>query len=236
MKSLIPNKALLTPFLFTMLISACHTVPTAQQTHDKDIAVERRDIDAEATVANVVSNPGVRDFVVCQVRSAIWGGFDATVDVESTFTPDKKARSFSVKGGRLTVTVSDSNLTTRASREGLVRIGARQDAFSKGVPFFIDEIRFEAPKSLSFQMWSNPAITIKNAAIRIQSVTRGESGYVSTVEIVDANHSVASQPEPRTITLQEDRLDGWVLSLVIADVHSNCLVSNEVELASLLAK
>src|SRR4030095_10838228 len=99
---------------------------------------------------------------------AIWGGYDATVDVESTYTSDKKARSFRVKGGRLSVTVADGNLSTKASRSDLVRIAVREEAFSKGVPFFIDEVRFASPPdSLSFRVWANPAMTIKHGEQRI---------------------------------------------------------------------
>ena len=224
------TKALSGLILLTILISSCHSVPPAQQTQSKEV-------DVEGTVAGIVSNPDVRVFVLCQVRSAIWGGYDATVDLESAYTSDKKARSFRVKGGRLSVTVSDSNLSTSASRGDVVRIGAMEDAFAKGVPFFIDEVRFASPPdSLSFRVWSNPAMTIKNAAPRIQKGERGESGYTTTVEIVDTHHPIATQAEPRFVTLQENRLDGWILSLVTTERQGRCLVSNEVELASLLTK
>ena len=225
-----PTKQLLRLILLTTLISSCHSIPPAQQTESKEI-------DVEGTLAGIVSNLEVRDFVLCQVRSAIWGGYDATVDLESTYTPDRKARIFTVKGGRLSVTVSDSNLSTRASRADLVRIAVREDAFSKGVPFFIDEVRFAAPNSLSFRVWSNPAMTIKNAAPRIQLADRRtESGYSTTVEIVDTHHPFETQAEPRAITVQENRLDGWILSLVTTERQGRCLVSNEVELASFLTK
>jgi hypothetical protein len=225
------TKQLLRLILLTTFISSCHSVPSSQPTQSKEV-------DVEGTVTGIVSNPDVRVFVLCQVRSAIWGGYDATVDLESAYTSDKKARSFRVKGGRFSVTVSDRNLSTSASRADVVRIGAREDAFAKGVPFFIDEVRFASPPdSLSFRVWSNPAMTIKNAAPRLQlAERRSESGYSTTVEIVISHPPIATQPDPRTITFQENRLDGWILSLVTTEHQGRCLVSNEVELASLLTK
>jgi hypothetical protein len=80
-------------------------------------------------------------------------------------------------------------------------------------------------------------MTIKNAAPRIQmGERRSESGYISTVEIVNTQHTLATEPDPRTITLQENRLEGWILSLVTTERQDQCLVSNEIELASLLTK
>jgi hypothetical protein len=223
------NKLLLAMVLFLVCLSSCNKTGVEQKS-------KTTESDAEGVVNSAVSDPEARNFVMCQLRSAIWGRYDAMVEVESALTSDKKSRRFEVKSGHLTTTVSDAKLDTRTSRANLVRITDKDDAFSRGVPFFIDEVKFVAPDSLSFRLWSNPAKPINSAAARIQSVQRGESGYTSSVEIVDTPHPVASGTEPKVITMKENRLDGWVLSIVTTDRSGRCLVSNEIELASVLGK
>ena len=139
------------------------------------------ELDLQGTVASAVSDVNARAFVLCNVRSAIWGAYDATVEVEAAYTPDKKPRLFQVRAGRVSVVDAVLNGNTRASRAGLVKFANNEDAFAKEVPFFISDARFQAPDSLSFVVWSNPSMTIEGAQPRFELVLHGESGYTSTI-------------------------------------------------------
>lgn len=219
-------KRLMIPVLFTAVMISCKSPGVAPKEPAKQI-------DVEASVPGAISDVAARDYALCQLHSAIWGGYDATVNIEAAYTTDKKPRRFEISAGRLLVTTPDHDVSTEASRSNLVKISDREDAFSKGIPFFIDDVRFAAPDSLSFRIWSNASAAIKTAAPRIQRVHRAESGYTSNIEVVDTHNRISSSAEPKTVTLKEDRLDGWVLSVVTMDTQNRCLASNEIDLAPL---
>ena len=221
--------------LFALAVLICTSSCNRAAITEKESSRERPP-DLENTLATSVSNAVARDFAMCQLRAAIWGDYDAIVNIEAAYMQDKKPRRFEMKLGQFSVTTPDRDVTTGMSRSNLVKISSKEDAFAKGVPFFIEDVSFVAPQSLSFRVWSNPTATVKTAAQRIQRVDRGDSGYTSTVEIVDTNHPISAKPESQTVTTRENRLDGWVLSLVTMSTQDRCLASNEIDLTALISK
>ena len=199
---------------------------------------QRVRLDPDKAVASAISNPDVRKFALCEIHAAIWGSYDATIDVEGSYTIDGMARHLVVKGNDLSLEISTEHLATRSNRTGMVIVRTKEDAFARGIPFFLDDVKVEAPNSLSARVWSNPTATVTKATPRLQSRPRSssESGYVTTAEIVMTRQPIVAAPGPVDVKLTANRLDDMVLSLVVSDERIRCLESNEIDLTSLAKK
>ena len=188
-------------------------------------------------VTQIVSTVWVRDLTLCELQASLWGGYNVTVRVSRARTSDGQPRIFRITDGVFTHEVDPNGISVPASvkREGTVAIATKEDAFAKGVPFFVADPAFETPAHLTYTLHSNPAVTIDRAFGRVIFVSD-----FFVMEIVGTTHPISSsaQPQPGSWDLNSP-LDGTgttYFSIVTTPGDFRCLVSNEIRLESLLAK
>jgi len=187
-------------------------------------------------VTQIVSSISVREFALCELHAALWGGYNVTVRVSQARTSDGQPRIFRITNGVFTHEVDPNGISqpALAERDGTVVIATKEEAFSKGVPFFVADPAFETPTHLTYTVHSNPGVTIDRAFGRVMMI-----GTFTTLEIVDTPHPISSsaQPQPGFFDLNSP-LDGSrksYFSIVTTGNDIRCLVSNEIRLESLLA-
>ena len=203
-------------------------------TSSQQPAVDFRQV-SEA-VAKSVSNSTIRQFVLCNIQPAIWGGYDIVVKVRSDTTVDGKPRTYQIKGGKFTEETSSENIRGLANREGNghVKLENQQEAFKKGIPFFITSVTFETPSVLHCTVVSNPSIKVDKASLRIEE--REGSLYSAAV---DEPHSFSSDPGAQQLTFKQSSPLGDKPSIYLSvvsyiDEQNWCLASNEVDLVPIL--
>lgn len=176
---------------------------------------------------------GVRkEWILCLLRAAVWGEYDITVDVSSGDTNDEQPRVFSIQDGEFRVSVVDGPFgSTTAKFEGHVEIANEEEAFAKGVPFFIKDVVFEPPETLHYTVVSNPGKPVEEAFARLKSI-----GELTQVEIVESTRPLSSDTEPQERTFQAgqlDRPDRKTLFGIVTDSQLRCLSSNEIHLEAI---
>ena len=188
------------------------------------------------TLSRSISHPTILEFAVCQLQAAIWGENDAELRIGASAAVDGTARIFSVRNGKLSEEVDPAGSGGLASfsKKGLALIDSQEEAFKRGVPFFITDVTFEPPKtptSLKYTVVSNPQLREQRGFARVKypdpPAEEGSRYRVTGVELVDGGRPILSslQPQKRSIGGEP----GAILSLVrLIGGNNRCLVSNEV--------
>jgi hypothetical protein len=200
---------------------------------------------AVASVKSIVSHEDTQEFAICHIRPAFWGGYDVTVRVSGKRTVDDHGRVFKVSSGSFSETPGDATFSgnAKASRTGTVQLRSAEEAFAKGVPFFITDFKYEAPDKVHFTVLSNPDTPVEEARWRHQSLkpSTGEGGYRATFEIVGKEPVITSSSEPQQVTITvrnftaERYKDAYISIIMYAAGDNRCLVSNEVSLGAIAA-
>lgn len=180
-------------------------------------------------VARIVSDGSVREYVLCNIHPAFWGGFNTEVRVGASTTVDGKPRVFRVERWSLFEEVDTNGISGLAETKsgGLVLLDSREKAFKRGIPFFLTDVAFRPPDVLSYTVISNLGVRMSRVMARLRSVERGFN-----LEVLDSAHPFASDSTPQK-RVWRGRVDTTqTLSIVsyTAD-EDRCLVSNEVPLA-----
>lgn len=195
-------------------------------------------VDAVAkTISQALPSAGLREFVMCQVRPALWAGYNLEVFVDGSETVDRVSRVFKIVKGSFSAKTDprSSGAIVEVERSGLAILKSNEKAFAKGAPFFIGDVSIEPPDTVRYTVFSNPAVPTSEAMARRQTVRKGESGYGSSAEVVESTAPFNSAPAPMTRTFKGNFDEQSVLSIVTyIEGRNRCLVSNEVPLAPFL--
>jgi hypothetical protein len=189
------------------------------------------------TVTRLLDSTGLRDFVMCQLQPAVWGGYDVEVLVDGGEIKDRSSRVFRITKGVFSEKTDPRSrgAVVEITRAGLAVVKSAEEAFAKGVPFFITDVSVKAPGAVAYTVLSNPKTPLTLSMARIQSVSKGESGYTSSVEVIESTSPFDSKPEAQAREFKGNIDARDVLSVVTYVAGRNrCLVSNEVPLAPLL--
>jgi uncharacterized protein (TIGR03437 family) len=185
-----------------------------------------------STLAAAVSNTANREFATCELRSAVWGGYNVRVFMPRSSTAANQALIFRITDGVLYQEVNSSpsgSTAATANKEGRVDIGSRDTAFARGVPFHVSDVSFPTPTTIRYTVHSNPGSNMPRVLGRYESVSS-----ITNLQIVDTPNPFASsgQPQTRTFTLNTalSPTGEYYLSVVTSAGGLNCLMSNEVEL------
>lgn len=185
-------------------------------------------------VSKLVTDTSAREYILCHLQPAFWGAYDMEVGVAGDYTTDKKGHVLRVNNGRFTNELDPAASSITVSRKRIVLLKSQEEAFAKGVAFYVSDVIFEPPNLLRYTVTSNPTVSVKRALARIQSVSLGSGGYTSNIEIVDRPSPFSSSPQPQKRTMRGGIGKEDVLSIVtLTGNQDRCLCSNEVPLESL---
>jgi hypothetical protein len=185
-------------------------------------------------VNKLVRDPAMAKGVLCNLQAAAWG-FDMEISLSASETSDHATHRLVVSKGRLTdkVLKEDMAPNTRLEIKNNRYVFKSQDeAFVKGVPFFVTNVSLISPTELKYTVVSNPS-TPKGrwAMVRI-----AESGEGANVSVIGDGFGATPEPLTRSKTFGEPLRAGkkTYLSIVFMDResgYSQCPASNEVQLS-----
>lgn len=196
--------------------------------------------DIAATLERAVSSVSIRDFALCELRAGVWGSYDVTVRVASSATGVDRPLIFRIASGFFfeEVAASSPSSLAESERQGIVGILTREQAFARGVPFFIGDTVFDSPTVLRYTVFSNPAASL-TASTRVLEIAELSPGFFSRSEVIQRSElSSNATPQTRTWTFNPPpNPDSEVaLALVTTQFTSHrCLVSNEIDVIALAA-
>ncbi len=120
-----------------------------------------------ATVAQVVPEGTAREMTLCKLQSALWGGYDVRVHI--TMATDGLPYLFALEDGgfRRVVDLEPRPGPNRFERTG--RVGARsaEDAFRRGLPFFLAADAPAGAGQVAFAVHANPAMPMGAATLLV---------------------------------------------------------------------
>lgn len=155
------------------------------------------------------------------------GRYDVQVEV-GTGTVDGKPVIYEVKSSRFSSHAGGGS-TVGVTRSGTVQISDQEEAFKRGVPFFIYDVKVQ-PTGIQYTVASNPRIAIDGAVARIEV-----AGDRIRYEIMNTPKPFSSQAElQKRFFERSGPFDGKALLSVVTliDQNNGCTASNEVDLAS----
>ncbi|MBZ5538170.1 MAG: hypothetical protein LAO31_19630 [Acidobacteriia bacterium] len=106
----------------------------------------------EGEVATSVSHELVREFTLCELRAAWWGRYDVSVRVGKKTTKDGQPRIFQITKGKFSQNADPEATVDLAKVEGRgnVVFASKEEAFARGVPFFISDATLASPTDLNY--------------------------------------------------------------------------------------
>jgi len=185
-----------------------------------------------AQVADIVLEGGIQQYVRCSLDAAVWGSYDITVTVSSSYTKDKKAQFFSIDHGVFTNGIASKAPSYSASSEGtgVVNIDDQTTAFELGIPFFITDVTYDGKSKLNFTVVTSPKNTIDHASMVLQEFN------ASSYSFTFSPFTPSSKPQKLEFDLGDKELKtGMYLAILRQISHTDglCLLSNQVDLGSL---
>ncbi|NIM90622.1 MAG: hypothetical protein GTO17_06700 [Candidatus Aminicenantes bacterium] len=183
------------------------------------------------SITSVVRDDSAQEFVLCHLQPAIWGDYDVEIRVSGDYTFDRKPRIFRLFRGVFSEDVEQNANSLKVHRNGLVQMGSKEEAFARGIPFYIADLVFESHNIVHFTVYSNPDSMVEHAFVRIQQFRKSGSGYQSKLEIVNVREPLSLYTYSQRCTIKVDTYEGWILSIVKSHgTQFCCLISNEVPL------
>ena len=187
-----------------------------------------------AALTQAVSNTTNRTFAICQLQAAIWGGYNVRVTMPRSSTVANQATIFRITDGVFYQEPNPSpsgSTAADAVREGSVFLPSRDAAFARGVPFWIGDVQFTNPTTISYTVHSNPTASVPRAFASVESLSD-----IIRVQIVDTPgpFGTAPQPQTKTFTLSSaiNASRENYLSAVTGSSGNYCVMSNEVDLVA----
>jgi len=196
--------------------------------------------DTIATIDNAltstITDEQVREFARCELQAGVWGGYAIGVQVGKGYTKDRVARIFQIAKGKFTEKPEPESKvdTAKTTNKGEVHFATKEEAFARGVPFFISDPVLVTPTELKYTVHSNPAISHDKAFFMMEFRNQYMSG--SALEVLKP---FKSQAEPQTRTHKMihpvDTKDKNRFEIVTAmkNEYQGCLASNTVDLNAL---
>jgi hypothetical protein len=191
----------------------------------------------EAALATGVTHELVRQFTFCELRAAAWGRYDIAVRVGKAVTPDGQPRIFQIAKGKFSQKADPKTGVEFADVEGKggnVVVASKEEAFARGMPFFISDAALASPTELNYTVHSNPAVPVEDAYFMMDF--RSEHVFGSVLE---TQKPLSSKPEPqaRTFKLSSpiDLKDKNRFEIVTKLANQQgCLASNTIDLNALV--
>ena len=191
----------------------------------------------ETALATGVTHELVREFTLCELRAAAWGRYDIAVRVGKAATPDGQPRIFQITKGKFSQKSDPKTGVELASVEGKggnVVVASKEEAFARGMPFFISDVTLASPTELNYMVHSNPAVPVERAYFMMEF--RSENVFGTALE-VQKPLSSKPEPQPRTYKLSSpiDPKDKNRFEIVTQLANQQgCLASNTIDLNALL--
>jgi hypothetical protein len=190
----------------------------------------------EAALATGVTHELVRQFTFCELRAAAWGRYDTAVRVGKAATPDGQPRIFQITKGKFNQKAdpkTDVELANVEGKGGDVVVATKEEAFARGMPFFISDAALASPTELNYTVHSNPAVPVEGAFFMMEF--RSEHVFGTALE---AQKPFSSKPEPQARTYKMsspiDLNDKNRFEIVTQlQSHQGCLASNTIDLNAL---
>lgn len=158
------------------------------------------------------------------------------VQVSRGTTVDDQSHIFRISENKFSDEISSESMGSQLATvegKGVVLVGSQEEAFEKGIPFYITDVVFETPILFNYTVVSNPNTSVDNAFPRIVMTSE-----FTRSEVVKKPEPLSSNPERQrrswelNVPLDESRKT--YLSIVTLDVGDvRCLASNEVHLEPL---
>lgn len=170
--------------------------------------------DVSEALARSVSDRVSREYSTCYFQAAFWGGYDAKVSLGSKRTRDGKPRTLELTQGLFVERIdpeelgsADPNMVRRV-RNGTVSLPTSEEAFRKGLPFFVSDAEFESPGVVRYTVISNPGLHIEQAAGSVEI----QGDFLLTTE-TDLPQVFSSSPEPRIMRFNLNNHAGVLYSM-----------------------
>ena len=185
---------------------------------------------------SVLRDPDLIPALECSLRPSVWSGLTVTIRVGADETKDGQGRVFTIGERKMSEKVDPSSLPPRTrltiGHDGQVVFSNQEDAFAKGVPFYVTDVGFESPTVFHYTVVSNPAVPVDHALMCIQ-----ENGEGANVGVLGDPLKSDASPQRRTMTLSSPPRTGKTTYLSIVVVprewgYMPCIASNEVLLDS----
>jgi len=187
-------------------------------------------------ISKTVRSEAVRAFVSCHFRAAVWGGYDAQVQVGARATSDSGPRTYRITKGRFYEEIDPQGISGMAEkmRQGIVSISTPEAAFAKGVPVYISDVVLVTPESLRFTVTFNPAFqTSKQIFPRVEEVSTHTELFLSELKPSAQPQQITSKL-PITVSDTSDYNFGVLINNNVGNTPVLCVSSNEIKLQTLL--
>jgi hypothetical protein len=188
-----------------------------------------------------VSDPTAFEFAFCHLRAAWWGNYDVTVRVGGTATTDRQPRILKMTQGTLSQSPDPDttvNLVT-VTGGGDIVFASKEEAFAKGVPFFISDATLKSATELKYAVHSNPAVAVSRALSFREARTEPVNGTYHVISTVDYSKRLSSKREPQAQTRKfpepfDPKASNRFLFVTLVGSGGRCPVSNTIDLDALL--
>jgi len=186
--------------------------------------------DATSEIGRTVQEGIAREFTTCKLQDALWGGYD--VGVHITMGIDGLPHLFEIRDGEFSRTVDPAPMPgpNRFERAGRVAAANAEDAFRKGMPFYISEAEVLAPNRLAVTVISNPNISVAVATLF------AAIDHPGATDLITVTIPLESRPEPQRLVATNEalRTPALIRLAVLRDIGNTalmvgCVLSNEVD-------
>ncbi|MGE3343236.1 MAG: hypothetical protein AB7L71_07355 [Vicinamibacterales bacterium] len=185
---------------------------------------------ATEEIGKVVQAGIAREFTTCKLQNAVWGGYDVRVHI--TMGIDGLPHLFEMRSGRFSRVVDPEPMPgpNRFERTGRLAAESAEQAFAKGMPFYVSAAELLAPDRLAVTVVSNPAVRVESATLLVLVDQPGAE------DLTSVTLPLASSPAPQRLLAVHAalRTPTLVRLAVLRDVDNTalmmgCVLSNEVD-------
>jgi hypothetical protein len=174
-------------------------------------------------IEKYISDKQIREFLLCHFRAAYWGRYDLKTRIAKLSTVDEKPRILKFTNGKFEVQIDPKSISMPAEghRSGSIKINSQKEAFEKGIPYFISNVKFEPPDLFHYTIVTNPQVTIDK-----EIYERTQSGGLSLLAKLDP----FTKQLKRTLKIVNPDRERLLSIVTKTRGHPGCLQSNEVVL------
>lgn len=185
---------------------------------------------ASAEIVKVVQEGIAREFTTCKLQDALWGGYDVRVHI--TMGIDGLPHLFELRDGAFSRVVDPEPMPgpNRFERTGRLAVASAEQAFARGMPFYVSAAELLAPDRLAVTVVSNPGLRVESATLLVLVDQPGAD------ELTSVTIPLESSPAPQRLLAAHAalRAPALVRLAVLRDVGNTalmmgCVLSNEVD-------
>ena len=189
-------------------------------------------------IVNALDSLGIsgtaRDWALCYLRPAVWGDYNANVNVPGQYVRDGSARKLDITDSTFSVQPGENRGLSASPWPEQLSLGSKDVAFDRGAPFFLSDVRVSG-NTVSYLLSSNPSVTASAAYTSLETIdptavsdfTRFYRSWLGTAGI-SSNPSAQqlSFTLPWAILSQNTNL----FALRTRGTNMTCLQSNSIDL------